>query len=366
MTGCESDEMHAKDLFMKKAAKKKIGVVVGGGTGSELADHFEYSIRALSEVHGCPVEIVRCPRVFASYHDVRMQSLKSIEDRVREDETQFLSFLRSFRLSGGRSFFRTAFNADVLYRCRRIAAAVKPVIFPRGKQRILFVRDMAQGYYANDTLEISHDIARFSGSISNATLESVMAYAFEEADKVLSTGYSAWAVYKFHLFANVFEAWTKKRWPSLVWMQPNHATEVFVDPGHENQERDLLIVVGNEIGDILHEVLVFVLNLGRRSTVASRCVYLSSEYRGLEEYQTVHGSVDDLAGKDCVNPGAMLNAVGMVAERELGIDDAERRVCKAMDKARSLGYATPDEGGSMGTRDVVRRVVDLVVATLGR
>jgi len=274
---------------------------------------------------------------------------------------ELFEFLAKFAQAGGRAVFRTAINAEILYRLRMRGQTVKEILFHRDGRRILIIRDQLQGYYANEDMQVGPSRVTFAGSFSKESLELVFKYAFERARSEFSPGFEAWAVYKFHLFANVFENWMRTDWPGIRWAQPNHATEVMYDNIKRGFSRDVLVIVGNEAGDILHEVSIFAFGAGRRSTLCSKCVYLSRRMRGLTEYQTVHGSVDELAGTDTVNPEATLRAVGELGRDVFGWRDLPAKFERGIKDAHEGGFKTPDLGGRKGSNEVAERVLSRVV-----
>ncbi|MFB8173476.1 isocitrate/isopropylmalate family dehydrogenase, partial [Kitasatospora purpeofusca] len=75
------------------------------------------------------------------------------------------------------------------------------------------------------------------------------------------------------------------------------------------------------------------------------------------EYQTVHGSADDLAGRDVVNPVATLRAAARIAERHAQCPGAEAALEAALAAVRGRGIRTPDLGGQAGTTEVADAVL---------
>jgi hypothetical protein len=86
-------------------------------------------------------------------------------------------------------------------------------------------------------------------------------------------------------------------------------------------------------------------------------VYLEPCVRGLVEYQTAHGSADDLAGADAANPAATLRAAAHVLERRAGAAGAVRAVAAALAAAAEAGAVTRDRGGAARTSEVVEAVL---------
>ena len=168
--------------------------------------------------------------------------------------------------------------------------------------------------------------------------------------------------YKHHLFLNILERWAKDILPSIKIYQPNHATELIFEYIKKEKGKRLLIIMGNEVGDILHEVFIYMLNMGTRKTLSSREVCLHPELRNLEIYQTVHGSVDDLAGKDRVNPLATIRAAAAVVARIISNNNIFDVVEKAIKEMIEKHLITPDMGGKHKPTEVVENFLDGVRA----
>ena len=75
------------------------------------------------------------------------------------------------------------------------------------------------------------------------------------------------------------------------------------------------------------------------------------------EYQTVHGSADDLTVKGIVNPTATLKAAAAILEHHglcKGIEFAMSRAIKSMAQQK---FCTPDQGGTATTAAYVSAVL---------
>ena len=310
---------------------------------------FKHALHRITNKLGKNVEVLDCEHEFRSYHRVSGSQLGDIQAVVEEDLAQLTEFYKDFYLSGGRAIFRTALNAETLYRFRALGKAVKTVYIPLAEKRILFVRDEMQGFYANDSCEVDSETIRFCGSFSRDNFETLARYSLAEAARTLRPQYNVWVVYKHHLFANVIENWARQVIPASEVYQPNHATQLLDEYLTTSNGPDLLLITGNEIGDILHEVLILQLALGTRSTLYSRNTYLNPELAGLVEYQTVHGSADNLAGRGLVNPLATLRAVAAFVEEHLGED----KFVATMDRAiATVGVQGYEAGGLSSTNEM--------------
>lgn len=312
----------------------KIGIVVGGGTGRELVEVFKRTLNKIMEISKKHIVIVECEHEFCTYESLRNHSFHQIEKIIHNELEILFSFYKKFYLSGGRVIFRTAINAETLYLFRKIGKAVKIIEIPVKKKKLLVIRDETQGFYTNDNYKIEKEQIEFTGSFTKENFKLVINFALNEANKVLRKPFETWVVYKHHLFASVIQKWVGDISSNIQVYQSNHATELlFQDYFTSPKGNDLLIIVGNEVGDILHEVFLFSLKIGSRQTLYSKSIYLGDEFKNLIEYQTVHGSADDIAGKNIVNPTATLRALGDIAENVLGIDNFSHFMNRAINYA---------------------------------
>lgn len=347
----------------------KVGIIVGSGTGRELADVFARGVVRLAGAAGRRVEVVECEHEFKSYHHLLGSTPDRIEEAVREDLARLEDFYTDFYRAGGRAVFRTAINAETLYRFRQVGRAVKTVYIPRRQKRLLLVRDQLQGFYANDSCRFGADEVSFAGSFSRSNFQLLARRSLAEADRVLRQPYDIWVVYKHHLFATLIETWTHDLFEQAGVYQPNHATDLlfrYLQEGDDGGGRDLLMIAGNEVGDILHEVLIFNLKLGTRNNLHSRSVYLRPDLDGLVEYQTVHGSADGIGGQGSVNPLATLRAAGAFVEEQLGRAGFGALVEEAVGRAELAGARGRDEGGHSSTEEITEAVLAQAEHLAGR
>jgi len=319
----------------KSLRMNKIGVVVGSGTGRELVGVFRRTLNKIAEILGKQIDIIECEHEFGTYESLRNASSRQIEKIIYDELETLHSFYKKFYSLGGRTIFRTAINAETLYLFRKTGKAVKMIEIPLAEKTLLIIRDETQGFYVDEHYKIGKERIEFTGSFTKENFRLVTNFALNEANRVLRQPFETWVVYKHHLFANLIQKWVTDVLPNIQVYQPNHATELlFQDYFTSQKSNDLLMIVGNEVGDILHEVLIFHLEIGSRHTLYSKNIYLGDEFKGLTEYQTVHGSADNIAKKNIVNPTATLRALGNIVENILGIDNFS----SSMDRAIEYAY----------------------------
>jgi len=343
----------------------RVGLIVGSGTGRELVDIFRQGLNRIAKILGKQVEVIECEYNFSSYEELRTLTPDQIEGFVQNDLDALTAFYKEFYQAGGRTIFRTAINAETLYRFRQIGKALKIIYIPLAQKRLLIVRDEMQGFYTNNEYEIGEHEVRFSGSFSKENFRLIVTSTLEEAERVLQKPFEVWIVYKHHLFANLIETWSRNAFGEAEIYQPNHATDLLFQYFSSVEGKDILMVTGNETGDILHEVLICHLAIGSRNTLHSKNIYLHPDFKGIIEYQTVHGSADNIAGQGRVNPFATLRALGALVEECLDENSFSSLVENALKKVEQEGIVTPDMGGKSLTHEVteysLRQVEDLLV-----
>jgi nicotinamidase-related amidase len=116
----------------------------------------------------------------------------------------------------------------------------------------------------------------------------------------------------------------------------------------------------------MHTELLSRFGLGDQEERSSRNVYLAHDVAGLEEYQTVHGSADDIAGQSRVNPTATLRAAAALLERHAGFSGAGARMESIVRRLRESGPRTPDLGGRDTTENVAVAALDAYRRDTGR
>jgi len=117
-----------------------------------------------------------------------------------------------------------------------------------------------------------------------------------------------------------------------------------------NPRRFDVLVTTNLFGDILSDEAAGV--IGSLGLCAS-----ANLGRGHALFEPIHGSAPDIAGKGIANPVGAIRSAAMMMQW-LGEPEKARRIEAAVQKALAGGAKTPDLGGSAGTMDVTRAVVE--------
>ncbi|ASY34936.1 MULTISPECIES: isocitrate/isopropylmalate family dehydrogenase [unclassified Streptomyces] len=338
-----------------------VGLAVGRGTGEEVAAVFTRVLGHLATRHERPVTLVRSPRVYHSYVSLRPLAIEpggagvpEIRRLSAEDAAHYEDWLRARAAVGTRVVFRTAINAQSLYLVRQRLRAVKVDTLDADGARMLLVRDEAQGFYTGGNTHTPGHVSRTT-EFSREITEQLLAYALRRAREEWPEGPARIVMaYKFHLLDGALDAWVRdfaaREGIEVGVFQPDTVNRNLV--AHRPEDRTVLLA-GNEWADIMHLVLLDRYGSGRQEDHCTRNVHLDPDVAGLVEYQTVHGSADDLEGRDLLNPVATLRAAAAIAERYVGCTGAEAATEAALARLGEAGIRTPDQGGKHSTTGVV-------------
>ncbi|MBI3552405.1 MAG: isocitrate dehydrogenase [Elusimicrobia bacterium] len=343
-----------------------VGLAVGEGTGPELSEVFKTTLSRLADAHGVALEMRVSPRRYRTYASVGFNAV-SAEDAARaaeDDAKAYEAFLLELAGDGCGAVFRTAFNAQSIYLVRERLEGVKLEALPFAEGELFLVRDEAQGFYGgvNNPAGPSPDLIARTCEFRRETTERVIDFAIQAAgehwggvDRIERIVMA----YKFHLLDNRFARWVaehaRARKLRIELFQPDTMNRGLLRGEFEG---NVLIVGANEWFDIMHADLLARHGGFDQEERFTRNVYLAARLRGLSEYQTVHGSADDIAGRGSVNPLATMRAAAAMLERHAGRAGVAARMEAAIDAVKASGRETPGRGGALATSSVARRVMD--------
>ena len=333
-----------------------VGVAVGQGTGPELADVFTKALSELAPHFKVQTQVHRSSRIYHSYQSLCSvgNDLEFIRDQTALDARHYEDFCKEQAAQGTNVIFRTAFTAQSLYLVRQHLIAVKVEHFRKHSAEMLLIRDQAQGFYtgcntyALDALAVSR-----TTHFDKAVFDRIVAYSLSRARRcwgeTTPVG-SLTLVYKHHLFDTIFDIWAQE------WSQKHNLLIQFIQPDTMNRnilaygfQGRQLITAGNEYADIMEVLFLNMFGQGVQETSYSENVYLSPATKELVEYQTVHGSADDLTGKGVVNPSATLKAAATILERHGLCKGVESDMNEAIEAMADQKNCTPDQGGTTTT-----------------
>ncbi|MDX6739805.1 isocitrate/isopropylmalate family dehydrogenase [Actinocorallia sp. A-T 12471] len=337
-----------------------IGLAVGRGTGPELAAVFERVLTGIAGIYATDVHIVRSARTYHSYNSLNTGvGIERIREITRDDADHYREFCRTRAALGTTAVFRTAINAQSLYLVRQALQAVKVDVISGRDASLLLVRDAAQGFYTGENLHVPDALLR-TMAFSRQVTEKVIAFAVERARRQWPDGVDEILMaYKFHLLDGALDAWVaesaRRHGVTIDLCQPDTVNRNLIERGPRPRT---LVIAGNEWADIMHVMLLDRFGAERQENRCTENVYLHPDVAGLTEYQTVHGSADDLEGRDTVNPVATIRAAAMIAERHAGCAGAVRMVERGLGALGRRGIGTPDLGGRHSTTAVVDALID--------
>ncbi|KAH1923377.1 hypothetical protein KXV74_007011 [Aspergillus fumigatus] len=335
----------------------QVGLAVGNGTGPELTVIFERVIQSLAARYNVSVTFLRSPRIYNSYSSLlAINDTDAVTEETLADAAHYRQFCREAVPCGVRAIFRTSISAQALYLVREQLQAIKIEHFTLSPtSSILLVRDQAQGFYSGtNSVNTSKDAVSRTAHFSKAVFTRILSFALVRANQLWGGTNSVTMVYKFHLFDGLFHTWATE------WERTFGVRIRFVQG--DTMNRDLLafgmsghnlLISGNEYADIMQTILLDRSGLGAQESACAENVYLHPDVWGLSEYQTAHGSADDLVGKGIVNPTATIRAAAAVLEDQAGCAGATQRVDYVLGDLGAKGIRTPDQGGTATTEAFV-------------
>jgi isocitrate/isopropylmalate dehydrogenase len=355
---------------MTTNTKPVIGIIEGGGTGPELAEVFEKVVSTIYKKEtGKDVEFLSFKKQFGynpktfwelkkDYYTKPYSFVKKICDRDVNNILKFDDILLSKKALG---LFRTAINAETLYYLRRKAKTIKLVPLKMKKEDkeidLLFIRDQIQGYYTTQKIKAKKRRLEITSIFSEDLFELILNFVREKAKELGFENSTILFLYKFHLMGIELQKMIDSAMKSsklkndYLIMQPDSGIHLLLHDIWKKDIKKIIVICGNEIGDMLLETLIHYYGLGTKETFFTSNFVLGK--KGLEVLQTMHGSADDIAGKGIVNPIATLKLSAYALEKWLKVPNAIEKMEKIISKAIQTKNITPDMGGNKKTMEVV-------------
>lgn len=334
----------------------KIGVIVGAGTGRRLANIFKEFLDGLVRFYLNQTvlflegdNLKDLPYQYHSYKTIveAVESDVSKYNTISQEEVgRLLDTTQNWFREGVRTIFRTSINAEALYLFRQEVGAIKEFgLETNSGGKILFVRDQAEGFYANKQYRIiaGEEEIYFSGTFSKKHQKKIAEHAFASAKAFMENReFQTWAIYKHHLFGDVIHKWLKEVDPGIQAFQPDTGltklNSIISDEKKANNgssSHNILIICSNEVGDIIYETILGVVNIEAELELYTRNIYTAEPFSGeMLEYQTVHGSADDIEGTEKILPYATLRIAADIAEKRFGIKDIKNELEYAISEAK--------------------------------
>ena len=233
-------------------------------------------------------------------------------------------------------------------------AALRPLPILAGRPPILLVRENVEDLYAAVEWMPTPDVAQAIKTASRAGCERISRYAFELARRQARRRVTL--VHKANnlkltegLFLSTATT-VSQEYPGIEFtdMLADTAAATFVrDPGAFD-----VVVTSHTIGDILS-------SLGAALAGSLGLVGSLDSGPSVHVAEASHGSADELAGTNQVNPVGFLRGVSLLLGA-IGLDSEQQRLDRALDTWCGDGPRTLDLGGSARTSDVVDGICGLL------
>lgn len=359
--------------------KKRIGIIEGQGTGRQVAAIFRRIIKTvLKKEKKEAVDFVSFYKTYQYYPHTFASLLKKYSDKsqlffnkIVTKEFSDLKYFYTNLYNNSLGIFRTAINAEALYYLRRDIKKIKFMILEikhkNFRKNIFFIRDQLQGFYTNHSLKSARDsiVATYEfrqknfNYIGNFIRSIVKTHKLSEYDLVY--------LYKFHLFGLEinrmikYSIRTARLKPSgqVEIMQPDTGFDIFLNHLTDKfSSQNIVVVTGNEIGDMLLEALVHNYKLGNMFTIYTVNYAFINKPKPLEVLQTMHGSADFLRNKNQLNPFATIKAASYALERWLGVVHSIAKTKKILSLTIKEDFVTKDLNGDKTTDEVVQYFLD--------
>jgi isocitrate dehydrogenase (NAD+) len=238
-----------------------------------------------------------------------------------------------------------------LYACLRPVRSLPgvPCVYP--DVDLVIVRENSEDLYTGRERMVDADTAEAVKVITRAASERIARFAFEFARA--HGRRSVTAVHKANimkltdgLFLQAART-VAEEYPEVTF-QDRIVDAMCLQLVLRPQDYDVL-VLPNLYGDIVSDLaagLAGGLGLAPGANIGA----------GVAVFEAVHGSAPDIAGKNIVNPSALLLSGAMMLDY-LGEHGAARRLQGAVAGVLAEGrHTTPDVGGSAGTQEMARAV----------
>jgi 3-isopropylmalate dehydrogenase len=217
---------------------------------------------------------------------------------------------------------------------------------------LLVVRELTGGIYFGEKTrtELSAtDVCSYSAE----EIQRIARTAFKAARTKVSSVDKANVLETSRLWREVVRDLHAREFPHIQLehvLVDNAAMQLIASPRHFD-----VILTENMFGDILSDEAAML--TGSIGMLPSASLADSdSSAPGL--FEPVHGSAPDIAGQGVANPMAMFLSAAMLLRHGLGLENEAAAVESAVQRALEEGLRTPDLGGSAGTAEATRAVLE--------
>jgi 3-isopropylmalate dehydrogenase len=218
---------------------------------------------------------------------------------------------------------------------------------------LLVVRELTGGIYFGEktrTADFASDVCAYT----TVEIERIARVAFKAARAKVTSVDKANVLETSRLWREVVTGLHSREFPQIELehvLVDNAAMQLVLAPSRFDT-----ILTENMFGDILSdEAAMLTGSIGMLPSAS-----LSGGGPGPHPalFEPVHGSAPDIAGQGVANPLAMFLSAAMLLRHGLGLASEAAAVESGVERALTGGLRTPDLGGTAGTEDATRAVLE--------
>lgn len=343
-----------------------IGLIDGGGTGAELIGCVDRILDRIAD---------RTPHHFERAPFENARFAEGFDEELYDPEMHraLVAYYDDIATRGG-VIVRGSLPAPVLYRLRRdVGQALKwlplnphPGVSRRPDFRVQLVRESVHGIYHPEQMKRDGPTVHGRFEWRQETYRFIAAEAFRLAAQVPLQRVTT--VLKTSVLGELGDLWlaafseAARQHPEVRYAhRPSGAgfSDMWLAPREFG-----VVVTDDQSGDILADLVPTILYDSRNLVAAGN---LSPG--GHASFQTDHGTIKPLVGKDAVNPIAMIGALSMALAHGLPRSGLALALSGAVDEALEQGFRTADFHTGppqrlVGTTEMTDRVLERLDARL--
>jgi 3-isopropylmalate dehydrogenase len=225
---------------------------------------------------------------------------------------------------------------------------------------LLVVRELTGGIYFGEKTR-TEDFASDVCAYSTSEIERIARTAFGAARSKVTSVDKANVLETSRLWREVVREVHSREFPHVELehvLVDNAAMQLVASPKHFDT-----ILTENMFGDILSDEAAMITgSIGMLPSASlganTRSPDGSPGTGGPGLFEPVHGSAPDIAGQGIANPLAMFLSAALMLRHGLHLESEAAAVESAVQRALDKGLRTPDLGGSAGTAEAARAVLE--------
>ena len=218
---------------------------------------------------------------------------------------------------------------------------------------LLVVRELTGGIYFGEKTRTATSASDLC-SYTTEEIERIARTAFGAARAKVTSVDKANVLETSRLWREVVSELHSREFPHIVLehvLVDNAAMQLISSPRHFDT-----ILTENMFGDILSDEAAML--TGSIGMLPSASLSGGGPDPHPALFEPVHGSAPDIAGLGVANPLAMFLSAAMLLRHGLGLASEAAAVESGVERALTGGLRTPDLGGTAGTEDATRAVLE--------